>query len=81
MDWFGIAATAVLLAGLAWIAAIDLRELRIPDRLSFPLLGLGLATAAIEVRLSDAVIGAVLGFAVFVGIAALYRLLRQQSSL
>jgi leader peptidase (prepilin peptidase)/N-methyltransferase len=39
-------ATPVLIALLAALTCIDLRERRLPDRLTLPLLGLGLALAA-----------------------------------
>jgi leader peptidase (prepilin peptidase)/N-methyltransferase len=53
--------TGLLTAVLAAIAWIDARSLRIPDALSLPLIGLGLA---VQPALWDPVIGAVLGYGV-----------------
>jgi leader peptidase (prepilin peptidase) / N-methyltransferase len=60
-------ATVILAAVLIRLVIIDLQEFRLPDRLTLPLIGLGLGLAAW--RLGDwpvqALIGAALGYGVF----------------
>ena len=71
-------ATAVLAIFLVRLVLIDLREFRLPDRLTLPLTLLGLGLAA--VRLGDwpvqAAIGAAVGYAVFWLIGTVYFRLR-----
>lgn len=65
---------AVLLPALIWITISDIREFRIPDRLSLPLIGAGLAVAPFSaVGIWQGLLGAVLGYACFVIAAALFR--------
>jgi leader peptidase (prepilin peptidase) / N-methyltransferase len=65
--WADLALTPLLVAVLALLARIDLRERRLPDRLTLPLLLAGLALAAWRVGgvPLDALIGAAAGFLVF----------------
>ena len=72
-----LAATAALLAALLAIARIDLRQYRIPDGLSLPLMAAGLGLAALRpglvgLPLSDHAIGAAAGFGVLAAIGAWY---------
>jgi len=73
--------------GLGWtllaMAAIDLRHYLLPDVLTLPLIPAGLAVAwALDPDLvPDHLLGAVLGFIVFAGIAWLYRRLRGRHGL
>lgn len=73
-----MAATAVLAVFLVQLVLIDLREFRLPDRLTLPLIGVGLGLAA--VRLGgwpiEAASGVALGYAVFWLIGAAYFRLR-----
>ncbi len=92
----GVGAAALALvpgpAGLAgallgWIllalAVLDARHLWLPDRLTWPLLGLGLlgGAAGLPPPLSDRAIGAALGFAALWLVAAGYRRLRGRDGL
>jgi leader peptidase (prepilin peptidase)/N-methyltransferase len=73
--------------GLGWtllaMAAIDLRHYLLPDVLTLPLIPAGLAVAwALDPDLvPEHLLGAVLGFVVFAGIAWLYRRLRGRHGL
>jgi leader peptidase (prepilin peptidase) / N-methyltransferase len=71
-------ATALLAVFLVRLVLIDLREFRLPDLLTLPLIGLGLSLAAI--RLGgwplQAALGAALGYVVFWLIGAVYFRLR-----
>ncbi len=78
MEWI---ASLVLLAGLAAIAVADLREMRVPDVLSLPLIAAGLLVSAFGGRLPEAALGAVLGYGVFVAIETGYRRLRGRDGL
>jgi len=67
------------LSALAWI---DLREYRLPDILTLPLIGLGLLQAwALDLGWLGSVIGAALGYLAFVGIQIAYRRLRGKDGL
>jgi leader peptidase (prepilin peptidase) / N-methyltransferase len=67
LGYLDAGATFVLAGFLTALVRIDLAQFRLPDRLTLPLIGLGLALAAL--RRGDwpleAVIGAALGFGVF----------------
>jgi leader peptidase (prepilin peptidase)/N-methyltransferase len=69
-----VLASVGLLAALIAIAWVDLRQFRVPDILSLPLLAAGLAVVVVrpDVPLGDRLAGAVAGFAVFAGIGAWY---------
>lgn len=62
-----VSVTAGLLGVLGWIAWIDAAQLRIPDRLSLPLIAAGLAVALLLPArpLIDHLAGAVAGYALF----------------
>ena len=68
---------------LLTLAAIDTEHLRLPDVLTLPLVMAGLAvTALLEPdAATDHAVAAVLGFAAFAGLAALYRRLRGREGL
>lgn len=80
-------AAAVLTALFGWqlllIALVDAEHFWLPDRLTFPLAGLGLVAAAWldGPRLWDAVLGAAGGFAILRGLAVGYRRLRGREGL
>lgn len=59
---FGL--TLALAAVCVWVAAVDFREMRIPDGASLPLIGFGLLLSGIvtAVPLADRLIGAGAGF-------------------
>ena len=69
-----VLATVGLSACLLAIAVIDLRSLRIPDALSLPLIGFGLlwSVARSAPALSDALIGAAVGFGLLALIGEVY---------
>lgn len=68
---------------LVAISVIDLRTLRIPDVLSLPLIGAGLALAltAPDVYSVDHLIGAIAAFALFAGLGGLYYRVRNVDGL
>lgn len=68
---------------LLTLAVLDIRHFWLPDRLTLPLIGLGLAFAAMfeMPRLIDAFIGAVAGFLLLVTINYAYRALRGRDGL
>lgn len=78
LNYPDIIATVVLAIFLVRLVLIDLRELRLPDRLTLPLIGLGIGLEAL--RFGDwpvtAVLGAAAGYAVFWAIGAAYFRLR-----
>ena len=73
-----IIATLILAVFLVRLVLTDLRELQLPDRLTLPLIGLGIGLATL--RTGDwpvqAVLGAALGYAAFWVIGAVYFRLR-----
>lgn len=73
-----IAATIVLFVMLLAISLFDIKSLRIPDKLSLPLIGIGLALAAVnpQTLTVDHIIGATAGFALFAGLGETYFRLR-----
>jgi leader peptidase (prepilin peptidase)/N-methyltransferase len=78
---------AVAGAGLGWtllaLAWIDARHFLLPDALTLPLGLAGIAVAGVidPARAMDHLIGAAAGFAVFAGIAAIYRRWRGRDGL
>lgn len=83
MDGWTLAATCVLGWALLALAAMDLRDLILADALTLPLIAIGLAV--IGAWNPDALVwhlaGAVAGFALMVGVARVYRLLRGREGL
>lgn len=75
--------TALLGWGLLFIAVIDAEHLWLPDRLTLPLTGAGLAIAAAEggEALTARAIGAGAGWLLLAGLAALYARLRGREGL
>ena len=76
-------AAAVLGWWLLLLALLDLEHFWLPDRLTYPLVALGLGSAAYSgiPALHDSAIGAAAGFLVFAGIALAYRRLRGREGL
>ena len=67
---------------LAVAAIIDWRQMILPDWITLPLIPLGWAMSMLQAPdLTDRLIGAVVGFALFAGIAELYRRLRGRDGL
>ena len=68
------AATIVMFVMLLTISLIDINSLRIPDKLSLPLIAMGLALAAITSRTAalDHAIGAAVGFSLFAGLGEVF---------
>lgn len=65
------AASIVLGAGLLTLAATDLTSLRLPDLVTLPLVGLGLATAGLEgTGIAEHALGALAGWASVAALAA-----------
>lgn len=65
------------------LAVLDIRHFWLPDRLTLPLLALGIGSAWFfgMPRLSDSLVGAMAGFLLLVGINALYRMMRGRDGL
>ena len=72
------AATIVMFVMLLEISLIDIKTLRIPDKLSLPLIVVGLALAAITSRTAalDHAIGAAAAFLLFAGLGEVFFRLR-----
>jgi len=79
----GFGLTATLLALLAALSWIDIRERRLPDALTLSLLALGLLASALKgiPELADHVAGAALGFLLFLGVAVLFRRITKREGL
>jgi len=76
------AATLVFFLGLCWISWIDLKSFRLPNSLNYALLAFGLIQAYIllgEIKLH--VLGAALGYGVFVAIEVAFKALRNKDGL
>ena len=71
-----VAFSMSLLTGLLVLAYIDVKTFRLPDVLTFPLLGIGLFYGYISGQFRDALLGAVIGYAALVAIEIIYRRLR-----
>ena len=67
-----------LLIGLLMLAYIDAKIFRLPDVLTFPLIGLGLFYGYVSGQIREAFLGAVIGYAALVAIEVLHRQLRGQ---
>ncbi len=67
-------ASAVIAPVLAWICIVDIREYRIPDHASLPLIALGLGASLWPVMATpaDAVLGVMLGYGIFALIGAIH---------
>ncbi len=74
---FGIS----LVIGLLCLAFIDARTFRLPNELSFTLIGVGLFFAHIREALTPALIGVAVGYLAFVTIEIAYRQLRRKDGL
>ncbi|WP_051279851.1 prepilin peptidase [Hellea balneolensis] len=72
---------ALLLTGLALLSWTDIRNYRLPDIYTFPLMGIGLAEGYLSGDLSSRVIGLTLGYAVFVFIEKGFKTLRGKDGL
>jgi len=72
-----------LAAALIYVALVDMREYRIPNAISYPLIAAGLALAAFlpVPSLPDRLIGAGAGFGVIWAIGALYRRYRSHEGI
>lgn len=82
--WHVLVVEGMTLAGLlAAIVVTDLRTYRVPDRLSLPLIALGLIWAAAAGRApwSAHLLGALLGYATFAAVGALHFRLRAEEGL
>lgn len=79
----GGSVTALFGWSLLLIAALDARHHWLPDRLTLPLIAVGLAVAALEIGPDwrDRAIGAAAGWLALAGIGAGYRLLRGREGL
>ncbi len=78
-EWVG---AIVLLGGLMCLAVIDWRSFRLPNRLTKPLIALGLIYQFIlSLDFYPYLLGAVLGYAVFWTIERAYRLIRKRDGL
>lgn len=75
-------ATASLLSALAALSYIDLRELRLPDAVTLPLIGIGIVVnVVIFGALWTPLIGAILGYSAFVALEIAYRRIRGREGL
>jgi len=74
---FGLTLLAFLIA-LSWI---DIKSYRLPDRLTFPLMGLGLLQGYVSEDLRARLIGMALGYIVFVAIEYGFKALRGKDGL
>lgn len=65
------------------LAVLDIRHFWLPDRLTLPLVALGIGAAWLfgMPRLSDSLIGALAGFLLLIAINAVYRMLRGRNGL
>lgn len=71
---FEVMMSAVLAVALAALTLIDIRQYRLPDQITLPLIGVGIVAAPSGAL--DRVAGAVVGFAVLYACATFYRRLR-----
>jgi len=74
---FGVILVIILTA----LAVIDFRTYILPDYLTMPLIGLGLAFAYTQGQLNEALIGAIVGYSGFVLLEIAYKQLRGKDGL
>ncbi|MDA8708637.1 A24 family peptidase [Hellea sp.] len=74
---FGTALFGIL-ATLSWI---DIKSFRLPNKFTFPLMGLGLLEGAIAGQLRDRLIGLVVGYCAFLAIEYGFKALRGKDGL
>ncbi len=67
---------AILAGLLLLLSYIDLREFRLPNVLTFPLIAIGLIQSYLAENITAAIIGAAIGYGAFVGIAFTFKKLR-----
>lgn len=68
---------ALLFAGLLALTIIDLRTYRLPNALTFPLVGLGVIQAfVLDGAVTHSLLGAAIAYLVFVGIEVTFKKLR-----
>jgi len=72
---FGLA----LLAGLIALSWTDIKSYRLPDKLTFPLMGLGLLHGYLVGAIVPSVIGLIAGYLVFLAVEYGFRFLRGKS--
>ena len=70
-----------LLSVLVHLSWTDIKSYRLPDKLTFPLMGLGLIQGYIAGLFPERLIGMVLGYLVFVGIEYSFKALRGKDGL
>ena len=71
----------LLLGGLATLTWTDIQSFRLPDKLTFPLMGMGLIYSYLMGDIIDSVIGLGLGYGVFVMIEYAFKRLRGKDGL
>ncbi|WCL53730.1 prepilin peptidase [Gimibacter soli] len=79
-----LAASLVLLTALLYLALYDIRHMRLPNAVTFPLIALGLLHAGLnqyDNPFADSLIGAAAGYGILWGISAAYRALRGRDGL
>lgn len=83
LSFLQASATIGLAMTLVALVRIDLRDLRLPDRITLPLIGVGLILAAVEGRgwPVEAAIGAAVGYGTFWLIGTVYFRLRRRDGL
>ncbi|MEE9347748.1 MAG: A24 family peptidase [Robiginitomaculum sp.] len=74
--------TLLLIAALTALAIIDARTYRLPDIITLPLIGLGVLQAyVLKLGWAESLIGAAMGYAIFVAIETGFRKLRGKDGL
>jgi len=72
---------AVLFGILSTLSWIDVNSFRLPDKFTFPLMGLGLLEGAVAGQLTDRLIGLALGYCTFLAIEYGFKALRGKDGL
>lgn len=72
---------AVLFGGLIALSWTDIKSYRLPDKLTFPLMGLGLLEGYLSGELASGIIGMVLGYLIFLAIEYGFKALRGKDGL